>query len=722
MLPFLHLIVSFGLVVGCGRKHDGESFRWRSEPATVTPAGGPAASASLLLGDDTSWIAVEAVDDRGAREVRLLRLDAPDVARARFPGSAPSLARSAGGHVILCHLEPGPESRVVCRAGDAEATSWAGPTRVSTRDGEHALGNGRLIRAASGALLIPAVWGASTLEPASPAAAGSPASVARASSGDSATSQEIVLYASHDDGASWFEAGAFPAPGAADPVLAEAAGDSLVLLFRKRDQLLRRASGDGGRTWTPAERLEVRSARSSPALLQAPRDKRLLLAWVEPDPGGTWAAPALRPLRIAFSHDAGRTWSGHCPLLVHPGWTPAAPALARSGARFGVVYAERTAGSEAITCRVDPIAQLERACALPDAEEARARYSLDSRAAREALRTLCAHTLARPSPDPRLFVEAYCMRGFVAAYEALAGHDSEAPAWFARDTLLSRAIAFADRMVETQSRLGYWSLGYTAVYFADLGAAMGLFAALDPYIDVPRRAAYLQAGQAFAAAMQRDHAFLDDGAVATGWRASIATLEQTSERGFLPRLERRPYLVSTSLAGVEVHAWLFRHLRDPHYRDRALAALEFTLTQLQPNGSLPRQGTLEGRMRVAAYVQEGWMAADILLEDDAILEKLRVALQPHVRWLLRTQRDDGTWDTGAEGEFARTAAILDFLIWYDQRCEPNRDVQRAVRRGSRAYLDPARWPWLFGDGEHHAVLRAIAGRPLAAMAAERYFF
>jgi hypothetical protein len=127
-------------------------------------------------------------------------------------------------------------------------------------------------------------------------------------------------------------------------------------------------------------------------------------------------------------------------------------------------------------------------------------------------------------------------------------------------------------------------------------------------------------------------------------------------------------------------------------------------------------------MRVAAYVQEGWMAADILLEDDDILEKLRVALQPHVRWLVRTQRDDGTWDTGAEGEFARTAAILDFLIWYDQRCEPSRDVQLAVRRGSRAYLDPARWPWFFREGEHHAVLRAIAGRPMAAMAAERYFF
>jgi hypothetical protein len=678
-----------------------------------------------LLGDDTNWIAVEATGHRGGPEVRLFRFDAPDDSTARFPGSAPSLAWSASGQLILCHLESASDSRVICRVGDADATSWAAPKRVSTRDGVHVLGNGRLIRAANDALLIPAVWRASTLEPAASAqndAAPRPDSDAHAHIGDSTISQEIVLYASRDDGASWFEAGSFPAPGAADPVLAQAAGDSLVLVFRNRERLLRRTSGDGGRTWTPAERLSMTTDRSSPALVHWPRDDRLLLAWVEPDPDTTWAAPALRPLRIAFSHDAGRTWIGNSPLVVHPGWTPAAPALAAYGARFGVVYAERAAGSDAITCRVDPVEQLDRQCALPDADQARARYSLDSRAARDALRTMCAHTLARPRPDPRLFVEAYFMRGFVAAYEALAGHESEAPAWFDRDSLLSHAIAFADRMVETQSPLGYWSLGYPAVYFADLGAAVGLFAALDPHINEPRRTAYLQAGRAFAAAMQRDHAFLDDGAVATGWRASIATLEQTSARGFLPRLESRPYLVSTSLAGIEVHAWLFRHVGDPKYRDRALAALEFTLTQLQANGSLPRQGTREGRMRVAAYVQEGWMAADILLEDDDILEKLRVALQPHVRWLVRTQRDDGTWDTGAEGEFARTAAILDFLIWYDQRCEPSRDVQLAVRRGSRAYLDPARWPWFFREGEHHAVLRAIAGRPMAAMAAERYFF
>jgi hypothetical protein len=334
---------------------------------------------------------------------------------------------------------------------------------------------------------------------------------------------------------------------------------------------------------------------------------------------------------------------------------------------------------------------------------------------------MCAHTLARPRPDPRLFVEAYFMRGFVAAYEALAGHDSEAPAWFARDSLLSRALAFADRLVETQSPLGYWPLGYPRVYFADIGAAVGLFAALDPYIDEPRRATYLQAGQAFVAAMQRDRAILDDGAIATGWRSSLATLEESSKRGSVPRLERSPYLVSTSLAGIEVHAWLFRHLREPKYRERALAALEFTLTQLQPNGSLPRLGTQEGEMLVAAYVQEGWMAADLLLRDAAILERLRAALKPHVRWLLRTQRDDGTWDTGADGEFARTSTILDFLIWYDQRCEPNREVRLAVRRGSRAFLDPDRWPWFFGDGEHRAVLRATAGRAMAAMAAERYF-
>ena len=45
-----------------------------------------------------------------------------------------------------------------------------------------------------------------------------------------------------------------------------------------------------------------------------------------------------------------------------------------------------------------------------------------------------------------------------------------------------------------------------------------------------------------------------------------------------------------------------------------------------------------------------------------------------------------------------------------------------MRRASQVLLDPERWPayGLYRTGKHEDVLRAIAGRPLAALAGARF--
>ena len=191
---------------------------------------------------------------------------------------------------------------------------------------------------------------------------------------------------------------------------------------------------------------------------------------------------------------------------------------------------------------------------------------------------------------------------------------------------------------------------------------------------------------------------------------------------------RTPYLVSTALAGIEVHAWLHARTREAHDRERALAALDYTLAQLGADGSLPAtevEDEPEGSYVAAAYVQEGWMAADVFLQDPEVIARLRAALPPHVAWLLRTQRPDGTWGSqGDDGEFARTPAIVDFLIWYDQRCEARDDVRNAVLRASATFTNPDAWYsiGLARAGRNEEVMRAITGRPLAALAAGRFIF
>ena len=97
------------------------------------------------------------------------------------------------------------------------------------------------------------------------------------------------------------------------------------------------------------------------------------------------------------------------------------------------------------------------------------------------------------------------------------------------------------------------------------------------------------------------------------------------------------------------------------------------------------------------------MAADVLLAESAIRERLRTALRPHVDWLLREQKPDGRWDSGVPGEFARTPAIADFLVWYDERCESRPEVRAAVRRAGLLLVGPAQWEatGLFRAGNHH---------------------
>jgi hypothetical protein len=108
-----------------------------------------------------------------------------------------------------------------------------------------------------------------------------------------------------------------------------------------------------------------------------------------------------------------------------------------------------------------------------------------------------------------------------------------------------------------------------------------------------------------------------------------------------------------------------------------------------------------------------------------VLGRLRKALGPHVAWLLRTQRSDGTWgDRNAGGEWSRTPGIVDFLIWYDRRIEARDDVRRAILVASRSYTDPQTWDTLglARAGKNEEVMRALAGRALAAMVAGRPVF
>ncbi|UCE03097.1 MAG: hypothetical protein JSW67_02565 [Candidatus Latescibacterota bacterium] len=343
-------------------------------------------------------------------------------------------------------------------------------------------------------------------------------------------------------------------------------------------------------------------------------------------------------------------------------------------------------------------------------------YTRSPGAMHAALLEIAQHTMERDAPAQRLFVESYFMRSLIAAHEAV-GDEVEpevARAW------LRRAVAFGDSLLLIQNDDGYLPIGYPAGYLADMAAALCVFPVLEAYVDSARLERYEGAVRRYLAAIERDGMLLSSGAVGTGW----------------PELERRgggrvwrsdmgwydePYLVSTALAGISLNAWLYHRSGRPEYKRRAMAALDFTLEQLEADGSFPSHARFEGKLRNAAYVQEGWMAADAHLGDSTLVDRLREPLGGHVAWLVGEQTRDGTWVGPVHGDFARTPAVINFLIWYDRRLGSDRRVQKSVRRACGPYQSASKREQygLFAQGEDNEVLTAFSGRALAAIVAGR---
>ena len=227
------------------------------------------------------------------------------------------------------------------------------------------------------------------------------------------------------------------------------------------------------------------------------------------------------------------------------------------------------------------------------------------------------------------------MRTLVAAHEVFGDSVPAGEDRFDPRAGLARAVAFADSLVRSQNSCGYWDLGYYEAWTADMAAALGIFPALEPYVDEERRARYQGTAERFLEGLKRDRFFLASGAVSVGWRRAYKCdgtfVTSPSDSGHTDD----PYLVSTALAGLEIQSWLYRRTRSEIYKQRALAALEYTLSQIRPDGSLAGLAGKEGPFLTAAYVEEGWIAADSLLGDPAEHASLQGTLPRHVAWLLR---------------------------------------------------------------------------------------
>jgi hypothetical protein len=657
---------------------------WRLAIDSLATAPTPAdcECGDIALVGQTPWVAYTRSPGR-AGPIVVRPADAAGPSDANFAGDRPSLVALGDGTLVLVSRDGASKdgARIVVRRRDTGG-NWS-ELQPITDPGEYDLGCGRVVVTTRGELLVPVV---------------------RAQASDAGPRSEIIAYRS-SDGRRWKRGWTHRLDGARDPALVERGGGRWLLVARAWDEIHALESTDDGDHWKPVT--TGLGAGIVGHAATAMGSDSAALAWI--DRVSDCADPCLQPIRVAA---AGATWTQAQPLWLRPGEKPLAVSLRTPAANRGAwMVTSRTRSARVLRCELADVALEAAVRPLPEIGAARERYVVDPASTQLAVDALRTFFLSRPKRAPQLFVEAYTLRALVAAGTA---------SGTGADAAVASARAYADSLVATQNECGYWPLGYGEGWAADMAAALGLFMVLEPHVDAARLARYQATTEKFLQALERDGLFLKSGAVALGWpEGGVCGGEQRMWRSDVGH-SHQPYLVSTALAGIVLPAWLHHRTGDAAHAARARRTLDFTLSEIQTDGSVSYLETKEGPYWSAAYVQQGWVAADSLLGDPALRVRLREALRPHVDYLVRTQRPDGLWGDPTN-EFARSPSIATFLLWYDSKCGPRDDVRAAILKANRRLSDRAGWAGLgmVKSGIVADILRAFTASALQSQLGAR---
>lgn len=657
---------------------------------------------AVLFDEDRTWFA--SVDSPLARVPRISLRHEPvapsfakphglptapnmpgDAAISTFVGTSPSLIlldrRKVG---LLYRTVVGKDCVLLFRRLKPGSHTWSRPVRVDDGDGLYSVGNNKLVRLRSGRLIVPAVrW---------------------VKSADGLVSQP-VCFVSDNKGRTWQRTNSTGTGWGILPAAAPTA-NGLVLVSNRAGSLVRSVSTDEGESWSAPEPLGIAAMPTPHALYAADSGDTLTLVWTEAMPPEASAPPRIQSLLTTTSVDDGRRWAGMRRLVTRPGHVPFGPAVAIAGDQLELLFEQREGGDpgaqRVVVQRSGIVASLGPNSYLDEPESIR-----------EALLILVAHTLARPERARFLFVETYFMRALVHAHRLLASHPELGEAWLDTRVGLEQAIAFADSQVKAQEPTGYWPIGYPGILLADMATLVGLFHSLEGFVEPARYERYTHAAERFVERFRKDGLLYASGGVGAGFSGAATPDGRRYDI-------RRPFLVATALAGVEAHAWLYQRTGETKYLETARAGLDFLLSHVNPDGSIEGFET-ETPLWGAVYVQEGLMAADLMLQDPTLRERMRPVLARHVDWVLQFQRPDGSWDTGVAGERLRTVLLVNFLLWYDQAVQAREDVRQAIRRSGPAFGFDYWKAHHYYDADHE-VLRALGGIALLALSEGKFVF
>jgi hypothetical protein len=309
---------------------------------------------------------------------------------------------------------------------------------------------------------------------------------------------------------------------------------------------------------------------------------------------------------------------------------------------------------------------------------------------RQTFRKLCDWIVKNRPRYHTIYVGGYYMRDLVAGYEI-----------FGDRKYLDTAIAYGDYLLKMQMPNGFWATGYGAVYLADTGTAVGLFAVLYKHVDPARQKKYVAAVKRYTDAIQAHHLILPNGAFASGW--------DRVKDGKMSKLDMSEYTLSSTLTGAVVYTWMYHMTKEDRYRQVAHRALKWIFSTMSSDGNIPYIEAAEGgnwakrgsftsdemlwskmTYGTSGYVGEGVIAFDLYCGNPAWQKWIQKAVRPNIEFLLRNQLPDGTWSRNGRESWDRTrgTTVVNYLIWYYDHVDPDPRIQNAVQRFDAFITNP----------------------------------
>jgi hypothetical protein len=315
-------------------------------------------------------------------------------------------------------------------------------------------------------------------------------------------------------------------------------------------------------------------------------------------------------------------------------------------------------------------------------------FCSDYKATREYFHQFCDYVAAEKRDVKYIFIGGYYMRDLVAGYRI-----------FGEKRYLDTAIAYADGLLAKQSPRGYWQTGYSRVYLADTGSALGLFIVLYDHVDKERQRKYFEAIQRYVDAIERDGLIRPSGAL------DVGMLLDTN--GMPTVAYGEDYTVSSALTGGEVFTWMYHLTKKEKYRQIACNTQRWVLSTMRDDGVIPYNHptghsdlSKKGDPRndhmlwtnslylTSAYVGEGLLSFDLYCGKRAWQQEVRAKIKPHIDYVLKTQNPDGTWAAPGPWDQKRSPGIINLLTWYYRYVEKDRRIPAAIGRFEAFLLVP----------------------------------